>query len=160
MLQCGVYQCGWSLADIGWAGHYVEPIPKYAKACSNRHSANKNVRVHNSCIGKEDGTVVELSAAGPFTSAVADEINSVADSKLAPLLSALGWNAKDSAAEKITATTISLNTFFSKQGFQPGDVDVLVIDVEGLEWPILQGFDIKKWKPKTALVEMQQHQRR
>ncbi len=41
-----------------------------------------------------------------------------------------------------------------------GPVDVMVIDVEGLEWPILRGFTIAKWRPKLVIVEIQEKQAR
>ena len=57
------------LADLGWRGHYLEPIPAYADACRARHAANPKVTVHTVCAGEKDGEAVELSAAGPFSSA-------------------------------------------------------------------------------------------
>ena len=32
-------------------------------------------------------------------------------------------------------------------------VDFMTIDVEGHEFPVLQGFDIEKWKPKVVVLE-------
>lgn len=187
------------LADLGWTGHYVEPIPRFAKATSNRHKSNKNVTVHNICAGERDGDVVELSQAGPFTSAVADEIASVSGSELSKALEVMGWahSASEAGKEKaeggaararsksvsrdsksttttapaaasiettadgkIKATTVSLNTFFTQQRIAPGAVDVMVVDVEGFEWPILRAFNIAKYKPKLAIVEIQSLQAR
>jgi hypothetical protein len=82
------------LADLGWRGHYLEPIPRYAAACAARHAASVRagrVRVHTVCAGERDGETVTLSTAGPFTSAVPDEIASVAGSKLNETLQQLGW---------------------------------------------------------------------
>ena len=38
--------------------------------------------------------------------------------------------------------------------FNYDDVDLLKIDVEGAEWDILTNFDIKKYNPKMAIVEV------
>jgi hypothetical protein len=71
------------LADIGWTGHYLEPIPAYAAACAARHAGNPGVTVHGGvCIGEKDGESVSLSTAGPFTSAVDDEVAGVSGSRL------------------------------------------------------------------------------
>lgn len=70
------------LGDIGCTGHYLEPIPKYAAMCRQRHVGNRNVTVHDVCIGRDNGVEVTLSTAGPFSSAVEDEIKSVKDSKM------------------------------------------------------------------------------
>ena len=112
------------LADMGWAGHYLEPIPQYAAAAAARHAGNApRVRVHTVAVGERDGEVIRLSTAGPFTSASRDEIDAVAASGLHKTLNALGWGHGEG---EVTATTVSLNSFFAQQGLSPGGVDVLV----------------------------------
>jgi hypothetical protein len=122
-------------------------VGRYADACRRRHAGNRNVRVHTACVGAVDGDTVTLSTAGPFTSAVEDEVKTVSASKLGGALQALGWGhqaapsvasgaaagaARSSAS--ITATTVSLASFLQSAGVgqagQPGAIDVLVIDVE------------------------------
>ena len=115
------------LADMGWHGHYIEPIPMYADAARMRHAGNDGrVIVHTTCVGEIDGETIELSAAGPFSSAVADEIQSVATSRLNTALSALGWSHGGIESEKIKAVSVSLNTFCKKQKFKAGEIDVMV----------------------------------
>lgn len=71
------------LADIGWTGHYLEPIPAYAAACAARHAGNPRVTVHAGvCIGEKDGEPVELSTAGPFSTAVDDEVAAISTSSM------------------------------------------------------------------------------
>jgi hypothetical protein len=114
------------LADLGWAGHYIEPIPQYAAAAAARHAGSApRVQVHTLCVGEKDGQRVTLSAAGPFSSGVEDEIASVAASNMSSVLGAMGWGHVPGAA-KVEAMSKSLNTFFKEQGIQPGQVDVLV----------------------------------
>jgi hypothetical protein len=204
------------LADLGWTGHYLEPIPKYAAACAARHAASVRagrVKVHTVCAGGRDGETVRLSTAGPFTSAVADEIASVAGSKLNDTLRQLGWThapaAGGGAAEPeaaagarkrrassaagagaaaasasaavsaasaaaalaasgdeghkgvVVAKTVSLDTFMRQQGIAAGGaIDVLVVDVEGLELPILRGFSLARFRPKLCIVEIQELNKR
>jgi len=211
------------LADLGWSGHYLEPIPKYAAACAARHAASVRagrVKVHTACAGERDGETVRLSTAGPFTSAVADEIASVAGSKLNDTLRQLGWThggvpaapaaasataaaaapaaeaaagggarkrrasagaggakASGAAADATAATaaantssddesvvvakTVCLDTFMRQQGVPAGGaIDVLVVDVEGLELPILRGFSLARFRPKLCIVEIQELNKR
>lgn len=89
-----------------------------------------------------------------------DEIESVANSKLASILTSLGWNPGKDVTTKVDTVSVSLNTFFKNQTILPGEVDVMVVDVEGFEWPIFKGFDIKFWKPKLVIVEIQEKQAR
>jgi hypothetical protein len=131
------------LADIGWTGHYLEPIPKYAAACRQRHAGNKNVHVHTVCVGATDGETVTLSTAGPFTSGVADEVATVNASQLGGALKALGWGHAANgagASSSVTATTVSLDSFIKSAGIsaKAGSIDVLVIDVEvRMIWQLL-----------------------
>ena len=197
------------LADLGWRGHYLEPIPRYAAACAARHAASVRagrVRVHTVCAGERDGETVTLSTAGPFTSAVPDEIASVAGSKLNETLQQLGWThagaaaapeasgapagarrrrasgsaaatsaagaaaaaaspsaapTPGSSAEQVVATTVCLDSFLKAQGVPAGGaIDVLVVDVEGLELPILRGFSLARFRPKVCIVEIQEMNRR
>ena len=190
------------LADVGWTGHYLEPIPDYAAACARRHAGNPLVKVHRVAAGRVDGEVLNLTPAGPFTSAVEDELRSVTESKLGGALTLLGWmpanngaapdaavaapavrrraasssargrspakktpalatsNAPAPAAGQIVMTTTSLDTFFRREKITPRAVDVMVVDVEGLEWPIFQGFDLAHWAPKLVIVEIQEKQAR
>ena len=119
------------LADIGWSGHYLEPIPAYAAACAARHAGNAGVTVHTMCIGEKDGAPVELSTAGPFSSAVGDEIAAVSSSKMGAALKALGWS-HEPHTESVKTTTTALNTFYeATPGLRvPGVVDVMVVDTE------------------------------
>lgn len=115
------------LADMGWRGHYIEPIPAYASAARMRHAGNAGrVVVHTTCIGERDGEVIELSTAGPFSSAVEDEIKTVAASQLNPVLASLGWAHESSKADRVKATTVSLNSFCKNQNIKPKEIDVMV----------------------------------
>jgi len=47
-----------------------------------------------------------------------------------------------------------LDTILIEEGFAPGNIDVMSIDVEGHEIEVFKGFDLAKWKPKMLMVEM------
>ena len=114
------------LADIGWSGHYFEPVPQYADAARERHAGNApRVQVHTLAVSDKDGDTIMVSAAGPFSSAVDDEISTVNASALSSTLSALGWS-HSADAPRIPATTVSLNSFCKKHAIAPKQVDVMV----------------------------------
>lgn len=217
------------LADLGWSGAYVEPIPHFAAACRLRHSSNRDVSVHEVCVGEQDGLEVDISTAGPFSSAVPDEVATVNASSLNGALRMLGWSHSDPSASRVHCTTVSLHTFLkttlslepvekvtprsarsggrrgsasgsgsasgasqvsaagaaegssphharsgsqavgssSREGGQHffpapklGPIDLLVIDVEGLEWPILKHFPVAAWRPHVVVIEIQELQAR
>jgi hypothetical protein len=188
-----------TLADVGWEGHYVEPIPEFAAQCKARHISNEGVKVsfpvetervrvcelpltqvHTFAVcGKEgEGTMLELTPAGPFSSGVEDEVAAVRTGSLSSVVEFLGWKPSSST---VSATALSLDTIMrSHVRLTPASskkppvakgtwshaafatppegyaLNLLVIDVEGLEWPILRDFDIDKWRPQVAIVEIQE----
>lgn len=142
-----------------------------------RHAKNyPRVRVHNLCVGSMDGEIVEMSPAGPFSSAVEDEIASVTSSAMNKDLQVMGWSHESNSSEmstetelpdhalnandpplelpsgKVVAITKKLDTFFESQSDlkEPGVVDVMVVDTEGFEWPILREFNLKHYRPKVS----------
>jgi FkbM family methyltransferase len=59
--------------------------------------------------------------------------------------------------EKIEVEQITLNTFFSKVGFDNLVIDILKIDVEGGEFKVLKGIDLKRYRPRMILIEDPYH---
>lgn len=51
-----------------------------------------------------------------------------------------------------------LDDILERNRWEP-DFDILVIDVETHEQPVLRGFDLAKWQPKVAIVEAYHWQR-
>jgi hypothetical protein len=49
---------------------------------------------------------------------------------------------------------MTLNTLLETHNF-PKQFDVLVIDVEGHELEVLQGFSLDVWQPKLIIIEIQ-----
>jgi hypothetical protein len=43
------------LANIGWTGHYVEPVPQYAHVCAANHAGNPKVKTHILAVGASSG---------------------------------------------------------------------------------------------------------
>src|SRR5690348_3305870 len=41
--------CG--LADLGWRGFYIEPVPEYFELCKKRHAGNAGIVVSNLAVG-------------------------------------------------------------------------------------------------------------
>lgn len=132
------------LADVGWYGQYIEPIPEFHAKCVARHSSNKNTCVHNIAIGSEKGEI-ELHVGGPMTTANEDHLETY---------KTLDW-AKSEFLESTTvmARQCTLNTFLEKNGLLP-NFDLLVVDVEGYEPAVFSGFDLDKWRPTMIIAEI------
>jgi FkbM family methyltransferase len=131
------------LADIGWRGHYVEPVKSFFEACRLRHSRN-NVDVHNLAISDQAGSI-ELNVGSALSTASTETFYAYREMPWACQTEFLG--------EKSVVQALTLDAFLTSISASLG-FDLLVVDVEGLEEKVFLGFSLKKWKPKMIIVEL------
>ncbi len=53
-------------------------------------------------------------------------------------------------------TTTTLQQIFEENNITHTDIDLLSIDVEGLDFQVLQSFDIEQYRPKLIVIELMQ----
>lgn len=113
------------LADQGWIGYYFEPIKEYADKCRERHKDNK-VMVINKPVGKG---VKKFKVGGESTTTNDEVIQVVGENG--------HWFGKPYKEEwrELQAVT-ALN--FPKP-------DLLVVDVEGMEYEAIQECPLGKY---------------
>ncbi len=131
------------LADTGWFGYNIEPVTEYYEKCKKRHEKNKNVIVSNYAIGKE-AKMVEILIGGPL---------STINLKVKRNFESLKWAKSNFKGRKIKCKQITLDQYLNENKVMP-EFELLSIDVEGYEWDVLQGFNIKKWLPKMVIIEL------
>lgn len=132
------------LADIGWNGYYIEPIPQYYERCKQRHVNNKNITVSNYAIGEKKGEI-EINIAGPLSTASKSQLNDFEQ---------IDWASphfKDN--DTVVSPMITLEDYLIKKNIDP-NFELLVIDVEGYEWSALKNFPINKWNPIMVIIEL------
>jgi len=139
-VEVGAYD-GWSwshtvcLAKLGWRGLYIEPIPAHAALCEETHKEHPDITtVCCACGATERKTNLYIK----------DATSSFVLNKAA---AAFGVS-KDI---KMEVQIRVLNDILVEQVVDV--IDVLVIDVEGFEIEVLNGFDIAKYKPRLAIIE-------
>ncbi|MCF7834037.1 MAG: FkbM family methyltransferase [Candidatus Pacebacteria bacterium] len=130
------------LADIGWTGYYIEPIPEYYKRCAQRHQNNKDIKTFNLAIGSEEKTI-EMNIGGVLSTSMP---------KIKELFEQMDWSKGYHLGEKIKVKQITLDNFLTSNNIK--NIDLLAIDIEGQEWDALKKFDIKKWNPKMVIIEL------
>ncbi len=132
------------LADVGWKGIYIEPVPQFYKKCKARHTSNKKVNVVNAAAGAAEGSIV-LHIGGPLSTVMPN---------MKEKFKKLDW-AKSSFKndETCNVEVMTLSSILEANRVQIG-FEVLVIDVEGYEWDVLQGFDINCWLPDMIVIEL------
>lgn len=130
------------LVRRGWSGYYTEPMPMAYAACCDNHAANDRVVVDNVAIGDSDGWLrMHVSGA---SSTGNDSFHRNTEALFNKTFS-----------DEIDVRMMTLNNFLEKHKV-PRGIELLVVDVEGMEWEVFRGFDIKKWRPQAVLVELHQ----
>jgi FkbM family methyltransferase len=141
------------LADLGWRGLYVEPLPKFAEICRWRHRNNPAVTVAECAVGVAPGRR-QIHVAHAFSSFHADMIDRAKavfrtlrpDETLLPFETVF-------AGGTLEVEVVRLDALLARHGFAPG-FDVLVVDVEGDEADVFASFDLARWRPRLMIVEL------
>ena len=132
------------LADRGWSGLLIEPVPAFAQQCRTRHATNHGVKVIEVAVGDS-----ECDA----TLHVARELTT-SDPALLETYRRLDW-AQESIRDvmEIRVRRRRLDDILTEQQVKPG-FDLLIVDVEGGEEAVFEGFDLDLWRPTMLIVEL------
>jgi FkbM family methyltransferase len=130
------------LADAGWTGYYVEPVPEYGRKCAARHARNR-VKVFNLAISDADG-LLDLNVGGAFTTASGDALSAFGD---------IVWSKATAFDQKISVRAMTLDKFLAMNAIAIG-FELLIVDVEGYEEKVLGTFGLDYWRPKMLIVEL------
>ena len=134
------------LADVGWAGLYVEPVPAYAHACARRHAANKKVSVANCAVGPEVGEV-DIHLGEGLSTALDEQVE---------VYQQIDWTRGFHKGERIRVPQFPLDQLLVHVGIEPG-FELLVVDVEGSEDAVFDSFSLEAWMPRVVIVELIDH---
>ena len=133
----------YNLANIGWTGYYCEPIPRLIHACKMNHVNNKNVHIMPYGCGEKEETLQILDA---------DTLSSIDDITINHVKH-LNWakhcfknNQKINIEIKKLDSILEINNIIN--------IDLLVLDVEGFEENVLNGFTIEKYMPTIFIIEI------
>jgi FkbM family methyltransferase len=132
------------LVSAGWSGHYAEPVPEFAKLCRERYATNPRVQVHEYAVGARSGTI-EITVGGAL---------STPDKALLKEYKTVTWaEGSFTNSRSITVEQVTLTDLLEQKDVTPG-FDVLVVDVEGYEAEVFEGFDLERWRPSMLIVEL------
>jgi FkbM family methyltransferase len=131
------------LADQGWRGVYIEPIPLFYWQTRLRHMLN-HVVAENVAVSDSVGSMT-LSAMGPL---------STLSSATAVAYESIPW-ARQAAqnAKEVRVPTDTLEHILERNRV-PRYFELLVVDVEGHEEPIITSLLQSKWRPRVVIVEL------
>ena len=131
------------LIERGWSGLLIEPIPAYADLCREKYKGNSKVTIVESAASNVNGSTTIL-VSGPL---------STMNGELANEYTKLDWAKNEVGDKSIHVQAQTLDSIL-KENDVPTDFEVLVVDVEGFETEVFEGFDIDFWKPKMIIVEL------
>lgn len=132
------------LADMGWNGYYIEPVPYFVDKCIERHKNNKKISVFQNGIGTREENI-KFYFGNTLTTSNLDAVDAYKQIEWSKML---GFN------HIIEAYCIRLDTFLKHNNI-PQKIDLLVIDVEGNEYDVLNSFSFKEFEPAMLIVELE-----
>jgi FkbM family methyltransferase len=133
------------LAEVGWSGILIEPVPSFAEACRTLYRGNDRIRIVEAAVGATNSTV-EISVGAEFTST---------NDQVMARYGNLEWSkAAVRGATRLTVRQLTLDEILEAANLAGAAVDVLIVDVEGAEQAVFQGFSIDRWRPKMIIAEL------
>jgi FkbM family methyltransferase len=129
----------YALEAMGWTGLLVEAIPDRSRECAARrlHSRVVNAALSSSgATGDADFWIVDDPYGGMLSY-----------STLTPQHDA---NVGTRARTKVSVPRATLDHLLAEH---QGQIDLVVLDIEGDELAALNGFDIKRWRPRLLIIE-------
>jgi FkbM family methyltransferase len=126
----------YALECLGWTGLLVEAIPERAEECRTRRTRS---RVVHAALGATHGgemTFTNDAHGGMFSFAEGAEVKKK--------------NVLAAGSRSVRVPVVTLDELLRDHG---GDIDAVVIDVEGSELGVLSGFDLPRHRPKILIVE-------
>lgn len=132
----------YALESMGWTGLVVEPVPELYESCLRRRPGSRVVRAALSRRGSS-GTArfAHVSGSGRRYDA------------LSHLVEKAEGPTKRVPKAGVTMIEAPLTTMDDLLREHQGPIDVAVIDVEGGELDLLDGFDVDRFRPRLLLVE-------
>ena len=131
------------LLDRGWSGLLIEPVPEFAEKCKERHVNSPNVRVVNKAISNRSGTET-LFLAGAL---------STLSQKIFAEYKGLEWSSSSITEKSISVEMITLNQLLENEKINHC-FDLLIVDVEGFEKEVFEGFYLQKWNTRVVIIEL------
>lgn len=135
------YSVTYALEAFGWKGLLIEAIPERFQQCQK---ARPNSRVVHAALGPR-------GAKGTIDFTIVDDVlgGMMSYSKSTPH----HMRAVDQLQKGRRKVTVPLTSMDELLKDHAGPIDLAVIDVEGVELEVLNGFDLLKHKPKVLILE-------
>ena len=139
------YSVTYGLEALGWTGLLVEPLPEPAARCAARRPHSRVVQAALSRRG----------ASGSATFRVLDDHYG----GMLSYLSTTPQQESDTSWAARREVTVPVTTLDQLLKDHAAQIDLAVIDVEGGELDVLDGFDLSRFRPRVLIIEDNSHGR-
>lgn len=136
----------WGLIEAGWRGLMIEPQPDFCEECRRRYKDNPRIHVEECCVGGQKAKAIKLFLGGSISTTVPEQVDIYAQMDE---FSFVGMNTE----KYILCSMRTLNDLLEEHRWPEG-FEVLVVDVEGAELDVFAGFDLERWQPQMAIIEL------
>lgn len=143
------YAVTYAFESMGWTGLLVEPIPERHAACK---ALRKWSQVEHAALSKKGS-----SGTATFAHITSNKQDYEASSFLPGSVTKKRFMRPPSSKKGGTtqSITVPLTTMDNLLKDYQGKVDFMVLDVEGAEMNLLDGFDLDRYQPAVMVVEDQ-----
>lgn len=134
----------YGLVRRGWRGLMFEPHPVYANECRNNLRRFPNCKVVETAVGSPGTSELVIHQAGAL---------STANTTLLAEYQETSWARGSLSKESVRVQSRTLDELLREHEI-PVKFDLLIVDVEGLESEVFEGFSINHWQPQMMIVEV------
>lgn len=124
--------------DRGWSGLTIEPVPAFAALHREQRPRDRQIEAAVTDAEGADVTLHVFPGTGLSTLVDSIEARHVDG----------GWDVED-----LTVPTARLDALLEATGWGRGDIQFLVVDVEGAESSVLSTIDLTAWRPWVLVIE-------
>jgi len=129
---------------LDWKGICVEPIPEvYERLVKNRACI-----CIKACIDSKNGTLkfTRVKGYGEMLSGISDKYDQKHKERINKTIKQYGGEVEELEVKAVTVKSLI-------EQYKLDKIDLMNVDTEGNEWPIIQSFPFDILKPKVILVE-------
>ena len=123
----------------------MEPVEEHYDACLRRHEKNEEIAVVQCAVGSVD-KVIDLYVGGPLTTSDPEQVKRYSE---------IDWAQHIPFSKRGEIEQVTLDSLLDYFDVEPGQIDLLTVDVEGREADVFEGFDLYEWLPKMMIIELE-----
>lgn len=131
------------LADQGWRGIYVEPVPQFCRQIAARHRLNR-VSIIEKAVA---------ATAGKATFHVMGAFSTMSEDTLAAYGTNRTFDRRLAKRREVTVDCIRVRELLDAAKVEPR-FDLLVVDIEGMEAEIVGQLAETAYRPRVAIIEL------